>query len=140
MRPTLWLLPVSLLLLGCGSGSSYVPVSGVITLDGSPASGLNINTQPISTAAHPNPGSGSYGKTDAQGRYSLEVVEPITPGAIAGEHRVTITRIGSTEHRATDEMVREAYWPKRYADGSLRLTVPAEGTNGANFDLTSDGK
>ncbi|MCH8841119.1 MAG: hypothetical protein IH831_10720 [Planctomycetes bacterium] len=38
-----------------------------------------------------------------------------------------------------DEIVKPPQgppWPNRYGDGSLRLTVPPEGTTEANFDLT----
>ena len=46
-------------------------------------------TQPIATNS-PNPGPGSFGRTDAEGRFELELVKPAIRGAIIGEHRVMI--------------------------------------------------
>jgi len=128
--------------LGCGSKPNVVPVSGVVLLDGQPLVGASINTQPIATSDGANPGSGSFGKTDAEGRYTLELVDPPMPGAFIGEHRVTITQSDEVEYRPTDEMVVPTGppWPKRYGDGSQRLTVPPEGTTTADFELTLDGK
>gem|GEM_PF-970265 len=125
-------------MLGCGSKLEVAPVSGTVLLDGQPLAGASVNTQPISTSAKPNPGSGSFGKTDAQGHYSLEVVDPPIVGAMVGEHRVTITRGDKVLYRSSDLPVKSQNgpWPDRYSDGSLRLTVPPEGTTEANFELT----
>ncbi len=125
-------------LAGCGSSSNVVPVSGTILLDGEPLVGASINTQPISTTSNPELGSGSFGKTDPQGHYSLELVDPPIAGAVLGEHRVTITRGTEELYRSSDEPVDppDAPWPTRYSDGSQRLTVTPEGTDEADFELT----
>ncbi len=123
---------------GCGSGLKVAPVSGTILLDGKPLAGASINTQPIGTSSNSKPGSGSFGKTDAQGHYSLELVDPPVAGAVLGKHRVTITRDDGVPYSSSDEIVRPKGppWPARYSDGSLRLTVPSEGNTEANFELT----
>lgn len=126
---------------GCGSNSNVVPVSGIVLLDGQPLVGASVNTQPMASSGD-EPGSGSFGKTDADGRYTLELVDPPMAGACIGEHRVTITQQDGVEYRSTDELVVPTGppWPKQYSNGSLRLTVPPEGMTTADFELTLKGK
>jgi len=135
-----WMLAVmlSVMLSGCGAKPNVATVSGVIRLDGEPMVGASINTQPIANSSNVNPGSGSFGKTNNEGRYTLELVDPPRQGAWVGKHRVTITQADEVGYRSSDEMtVSEGpSWPTRYGDGSLRLTVPPEGMDSANFDLT----
>ena len=60
---------------GCGSSDlELAEVSGVVTLDGQPVAGAVVNTQPIPASAVPSPGPGSFGRTDEQGRFTLELV------------------------------------------------------------------
>jgi len=127
-----------LVLAGCGSSPNVVSVSGTVLLDGEPLVGASVNTQPISTTTNPEPGSGSFGKTNAEGHYSLELVDPPLAGAVLGEHRVTITRETEEVYRSSDEPVAppDIPWPTRYCDGSLRLTVTPGGTDEADFELT----
>ena len=137
-QPRLVLSLVSLLTLaGCDSHPKVASISGTILLDGKPLVGASVNTQPISTPSNPKPGPGSFGKTDTQGRYSLELVDPPVAGAVLGEHRVTITRVESQGDDEDESAVvsKGAPWPTRYSDGSLRLTVTKEGNDQANFDL-----
>ncbi|NOY43613.1 MAG: DUF4198 domain-containing protein [Planctomycetes bacterium] len=131
-----WVLAV--VLSGCGTKPNVVTVSGIVLLDGKPMVGASINTQPIATSSKVNPGSGSFGKTDNEGRYTLELVDPSMQGAWVGEHRVTITQASEVGYKSSDEMTISdgPPWPTRYGDGSLRLTVPPEGMDSANFDLT----
>ena len=144
---------ILLLSAGCGDGQLVAPVSGTVTLDGNPLAGATITTQPIAASGN-NPGSGSFGTTDEQGRFELELVKPAVKGAIIGEHRVMISQASAKEsstvvvkgedgvefhtddpnaHRAG---VGTSKWPTRFTDGSLHLTVPPEGKQDANFDLT----
>lgn len=127
---------------GCGSKPNVVAVSGVVLLDGQPLVGASVNTQPITSSSGENPGSGSFGKTDAEGHYTLELVDPPMAGACIGEHRITINQPDEVEYRSTDELVVPTGppWPVRYSNGSLRLTVPPEGTTTADFELTLGGK
>jgi hypothetical protein len=127
---------VLLLAAGC-SRSDIVPVSGRVTLDGKPLAGAVITFQPISDPnSDVRPASGSVGRTDAEGRYSLRLIEPECEGALAGPHIVTITtataRPGDDASRPQGEQA-----PKAWRDGSERFEVPAGGTTSADFDLQS---
>ena len=123
--------------VGCADEKPIALVSGVITFEGEPLVGASITTQPMATAGNSNPGSGSFGETDEQGRYSLELVEPAVQGAIVGTHRVIIVREQGEEDPTIDlpTVTVDRSWPTRFTDGSLRLEVPAEGTDKADFDL-----
>ena len=120
---------------GCDSGPKMAPVSGTVLLDGKPMVGASVNTQPIGTSE--NPGSGSFGKTDDQGHYSLELVNPPLPGAILGEHSVTITtKAPEEDFENDDDVVRVGpRLPARYSDGSERMTVTPGGIT-RDFDIT----
>jgi hypothetical protein len=145
---------IPLLVVGCDQGLTIAPVSGVITWEGRPLRGASITTQPIAQAGSQNPGPGSFGQTDEQGRFQLELVKPALKGAIIGEHRVMISR--AAEIDPTNQPRRSAdgaeywtddpnsnrqpagnMWPARFTDGSLRLQVPPEGTDQADFRLTA---
>src|SRR6478609_2067385 len=91
-----WALAV---LAGCGQGLPVAPASGVVLLDGAPLANVNVMTQPIATNS-PNPGPGSFSRTDAEGRFELELVKPAVRGAIIGEHRVMITLVGEVKTAA----------------------------------------
>ena len=84
--------------VGC-QGRSYdvAEVSGRVTLDGKPLADAQVMFQPVATSdKNTSPGPGSWGKTDSDGRYRLEIVEPAEPGAVVGTHRVTITTAART--------------------------------------------
>jgi hypothetical protein len=140
---------VLVLLAGCGQGLPVVPVSGVVLLDGSPLANASITTQPIGIKTL-NPGPGSFGRTDAEGRFELELVTPAIRGAIIGEHRVMIQPASSAQKSAapkivngikvfSDEPVKETAaekWPASFSDGSLRIQVPDKGTKEIRLELT----
>jgi hypothetical protein len=153
MRVPRFLGSVLLLCAGCGRSEPVAPVSGVITWEGKPLVDASITTQPIATDSQ-NPGSGSFGQTDGDGWFELELVKPAVKGAIVGEHRVMISRAagdveadqsrrsaGGVEYWTDDPNSNRQpagnKWPTRFTDGSLRLHVPPEGTDEANFNLTA---
>jgi len=136
---------------GCGQGLPVAPVSGTVTLEGKPLANATITTQPIGTDSR-NPGPGSFGRTDAQGRFELELVNPAIKGAIIGEHRVMISpsadeaaqpqRTAEGKLYWTDDprsraaaQGAEADWPSHFMDGSLKMRVPPEGNDNLRFDL-----
>ena len=129
LRCVLILLSGLVLVAGCGQGLPVVPASGVVLLDGAPLANVTVMTQPIATDS-PNPGPGSFGRTDAEGRFDLELVKPELRGAIIGDHRVMITPVGT----ATDK------WPGSFSDGSLRIQVPKEGTKELRVELSRGTK
>src|SRR5688572_14696609 len=94
MRCVWMLLWMLVALAGCGQGLPVAPASGVVLLDSKPLANASITTQPIATDS-PNPGPGSFGRTDAEGRFELELVNPAMRGAIIGEHRVLIRPAGA---------------------------------------------
>jgi hypothetical protein len=124
----------ALLIAGCSpTPKGIAPVSGRVRLAGKPLAGAVITFQPVRATATADSVGGSFGHTDAEGRFSLRLVEPDVPGAAVGRHTITITTaaIGpSDESRPSGERV-----PVSWRDGSQTFDVPAEGTNAANFDL-----
>lgn len=136
--PMCWCV-FALLAAGCGPDQQVAPVSGVITLDGVPLEGARINTQPLAQADDTSPGVGSFGVTDADGRYSLELVTPPTPGAVVGEHVVRIKKqqLRYVEGREDAPIAQRSVLPAEAIDGSLRLTVPPAGLDDGDFDLRS---
>jgi hypothetical protein len=130
----------AILAAGCGPGYGTAPVSGRITLDGQPLAGASVTFQPMAKDGISSTlGMGSYGATDAEGRYSLKLIESDAPGAAVGAHRVQVSlpveNAGSdaSSGRASDKV------PSRYrgVDSELIFTVPDDGTSEANFDLQS---
>jgi hypothetical protein len=110
-----------------------VPVSGTVTLDDEPLADALVSFQPIGATTSSEPGPGSFGRTDEEGRYTLQIVEPDQPGAVVGPHRVlisTATSGGGDGDRTVGERV-----PRRYRDGKLQFTVPDGGTSEADFEL-----
>jgi hypothetical protein len=149
MRRGLMLLWMFVAMAGCGEGFPVAPASGIVLLDGSPLANASITTQPIATNSL-NPGPGSFGRTDAEGRFDLELVKPAIRGAIIGEHRLMIRPVSAAPKSAppkivdgvkvfSDEPLKEnatEKWPANFYDGSLRIQVPKEGTKEIRVDLT----
>ena len=120
----------------CGCNGDIVPVSGKVTLDGEPLAGAVINFQPIrDSSAEPPAATGSVGHTDAQGQYVLRLVDPDQTGALVGEHTVTIST--ATASGVEGEPPQGERAPEAWRDGSQRYTVPASGTDTANFALVT---
>jgi hypothetical protein len=123
-------------LAGCqGTTADIVPVSGRVTLGGQPLAGAVVTFQPVREVGGPPPKhAGSVGKTDAEGRYELRLIERDAPGACVGKHRVTITTAkapeGNDAQLASGERV-----PLAWRDGSKTLEVPPEGTTKADFEI-----
>jgi len=126
---------------GCGGERFPVaPVSGKVTLDGEPLAGARIGFEPRRQGESPNAGPGSYGKTDAQGRYELTTLDGRS-GAVVGTHDVWIRTYQAKADRASGEPVPavEERVPARYNENSiLTFEVPPEGTDAADFELSSD--
>ena len=98
-----------------------------------------INTQPVGTTENPTPGPGSFGHTDASGRFTLELQSEPTKGAVPGEHRVFITPRGFSDDPTSDEVSREdrITLPAEYFDGTLTITIPDEGDEAIVLELES---
>ncbi len=131
---------------GCGSGGRYVPVSGVVTLNGKPYDKAAVSFQPIGTQENPNPGRGSSAYTDENGRFSL--ISDKNRGAVVGKHLVRITTrssapapagepgLGSSDSapaaKQGDPIPLEWNWQSQ-----KEFEVPPGGTDKANFDIVT---
>jgi hypothetical protein len=143
------LAALALFAAGCGGGKvSYAPVSGRVTMDGKPLANVHVQYQPMASEGNNNPGPGSYGATDADGRYTLKISSQQVQGdgAVIGKHRVSIGTILEGEGKIpTDRslgsedgtpLAGKEIIPERYNQNStLTMDVPAGGRTDANFDL-----
>jgi hypothetical protein len=133
-------LRASIRLAGCltlffftGCHGDIAPVSGRVTLNGQPLKEAVVTFQPHGDRDSRRPAAtGSVGHTDSQGRYTLRLIKPDRPGAVIGEHTVTI----STATGGSDNVPAKGQrLPRAWRDGSKRFTVPAGGTAEANFEI-----
>ena len=128
------------LLVGCG-GSEFpvAPVSGTITLDGQPLADARIGFEPRQIGSNPLSGPGSYAKTDAQGHYVLKTLDG-QRGAVVTTHDVWIRTSVAPAQRGLEvfEPAAEQIPPRYNDETTLSFPVPAEGTDQANFALTTE--
>lgn len=137
------MLPVlacsAVLLAGCG-GETYplAPVAGTVKLKGKPLADARVGFEPIRKGERLNAGPGSYGKTDANGRFELTSLDG-DPGAVVGMHRVWITTHQAEEgpYGSIVTVVEEKLPPKYNVETELTFEVKEGGTDAANFDLSS---
>ncbi len=138
--PIVALLGLVCLASGCGGGDSYkvAPVSGTLTVDGKPVAGIVVTFQPAAVSGH-NPGPGSTGKTDENGKFTLLfATKERKPGAAVGKHRVTFATWAEEQGDVTPrgggakELV-----PRKYLGQPMEFEVKAGGTDKADFPLTS---
>ena len=124
--------------VGCGS-SKIAPVSGRVTMGDKPLVNATVIFQPISDEK--NPGPGSQGKTDREGRFTLQTMTGNQKGAIIGKHRIMITAYeGDTDEIPSSGSDNKVFAKRIVADeynanSKLTFDVPAGGTTEANFDL-----
>jgi hypothetical protein len=146
MRRLAFILGIFTCCAGCGSGGG-VDVSGIVTLDGQPLPGVHLTfDQP---ELPPNKNIGYVGQTDAEGRYTLRPIMGDGSGVPPGKYRVSLTTAVADPsapppprpagRRATiyDESPKPP--PEKVPPTSRvqEFTVPADGTEEANFDLKS---
>jgi hypothetical protein len=144
LRRITLLAVLATLAAGCSKKPYDVaPVSGQVTLDGQPVPRVSVMFQPVATPGNYNPGPGSYGITDENGRYTLKLIGKETPGAVIGKHKVRFdpyTDPGNTKIDRPQPRPKTAIQiPIKYnrQDALLEFDVPASGTDSANFPLTS---
>lgn len=139
MRYLPGMVVLSLFAAGCGSGDpyTYAPVSGRVTLNNKPLADATVSFLPVA-AGTSTPGTGSSAITDADGRFTLEVVGKKIKGAVVGMHKVRIDLPREPEKNPTDDRPRKVkHLPAKYSgkDTKLEFEVPAGGSDAANFDL-----
>ncbi len=85
MLLTRWIVCASLAacLVGCGNGQSVVEVTGTVTLDGKPLELVQVEFWPTN-------GPRSVGKTNAEGKFTLELDDGSKSGAVPGKHKVAL--------------------------------------------------
>jgi hypothetical protein len=148
MRRALALLPLALVLCGCGGDKpKFVPVAGRVIVDGKPVANLMVTFQPVGAKEGHDPGPGSAGVTDANGRYTLKVSSQqfSGDGAVVGKHKVRIGTVLPGEGKPTDPEVgspdgeplagKELIPPRYNQDTTLSFDVPEAGTDKADFEL-----
>ena len=141
------------LAIGCQrSEFAIAPVSGQVTLDGEPLAGVHVLFQPRAKEKKTlRAGPGSTGTTDREGRYELTTVEPTFSGAVVGEHIVRLSTNKSSMLPPSElaELSEDPFGPRipspsdlelppEWKDGSKRYEVPPEGTDQANFTITTE--
>jgi hypothetical protein len=136
MRLRFLLVGSLLVAAGCG-GPKFVPVSGRVTLGNRPIARAKVLFQPLSGEL--NPGPGSQGETDSDGRFTLQSMTGDRKGALVGKHKVSITAYegdGDIPSSGSDMPFRKRIIPDEYnVKSKLIFEVPAGGTSEANFDL-----
>ena len=134
---------------GCGEKSNYAPVSGVVKLNGKPYPKAVVLFQPVGGKDNPNPGRGSMGVTDENGRFVLKSDDGTT-GAVVGTHQVKIRtegpemvgydpEVGSPDDAPGPEKGKPDPIPPDWRSLSDKHTfeVPPGGTDQANFEITN---
>jgi hypothetical protein len=132
---------------GCGTSDGLVDVSGVVTLDGQPMSGVHVLfDQP---ELGPRENKGYVGQTDTTGRYTLRPMLEEGSGVAPGTYRVSLTTaVTDPSAPAPKPKPGQLFYPEEaplppervppaYRGGKLSLTVTEDGTDQANFDLKS---
>jgi len=142
-RGSVRIAALSLLLAGCSSEYQVASVSGRVTVDGKPVERAAVMFQPVAPPGNPNPGPGSYGISDADGRYTLKLIGKESAGAVVGKHKVRIENYTDpgdpTDDRPRPRAKPAIPIPSKYnrIDSLLEFDVPSKGTEQADFDLKS---
>jgi len=147
-RRCLWVVAGALAMSAAGcdvSGPKYVPVSGVVTVDGKPYDKAVVAFLPKSSAANPNPGHSSAGETDANGRFFLKTHD-LKNGAVIGKHLAKLqTRTDAPQFDSTTGSQDSAQSKTKVdpipaewnALSEREFDVPSTGTDKANFDIVT---
>jgi hypothetical protein len=100
------MLLVPFALVGCGSSDlpNTVPVTGTVTMDGTPVDGATVNFLSEQGSIV------SGGTTDASGKFSLTttVGSQSVPGAVVGSHGVAVVKTESSGQEMADPNDLEA--------------------------------
>ena len=157
-NPTIVLLSIAILsFAGCGD-SSIAPVSGKVTVAGTPVEGIRLVFSPTLADGENDPGPWSSALTNAAGEYSLETRYKDS-GAVVGKHTVSFVyddignidtfkelrreakqegdqvALAAAEKDIADYVARQKTRPKSSGDYTETFDVPVGGTKEANFDL-----
>ncbi len=136
----------ALLVSGCFSKSlSIVPVSGQVTLDGKPLPDCVVRFSLLAPPAD-MVNTASMGRTDSDGRFSLETVERSPrKGGPVGECVVVVLYnpippdgMASEIYSETEEYrIKSPNLPESAEGGTIRINVPKSGLNDVSIELLS---
>ena len=122
MRPIFAAACLTLAFTGCNSANlpDTGEVSGTITIDGKPATGIRVRFTPV------GPGRPSSGESDAAGHYSL-VYSANGTGALIGKHIATIfpTEPSADVPEPGKVKMSASVIPKKYATIEKEVEVKA---------------
>jgi hypothetical protein len=134
-----WLLGCAgLLALGCGS-NKFAPVSGKVTRNGRPLPNVTVSFQPIAEQGTITAGTGSIGKTNENGEFTLKAATGES-GAWVGKHRVILSILSpktgeGDERRRGGPQLEDQIPPEWNQNSQKTFDVPAGGTDQANFEV-----
>ena len=151
------ILTIACVCMGCG-GANYSAVSGTVTYDGEPVANIQLVFSPVSDSTAEGPPF-SIAVTDDTGAFSLKTRDG-KPGAAVGLHKVgfawqdiksyTVRALETQLSESKDDPELTAELKAKIADAEKKLasrstlkpdlqiefTVPEDGTDSANFELT----
>lgn len=121
---------------------TIVKAEGIVTLDGTPVENATISFISEKTDYH------AVGNTNAQGKFAMRVARSEYNGKIGacpGDYKVEISKstIGGqqgTESTGETQVTLRNDLPTKYASigsSDLKVTVPKEGSDKLNFELTA---
>lgn len=139
-----WLLVVPIAFVGCGGGDmpTTVPVTGTVTLDGTPVDGATVNLMSDTDNRL------ASGKTDASGKFTLQTIigSQTAPGAVVGGHGVAVLKSESGGQKTEDPkamMEQMTTNPAITSDFKPKYIIPAKYNNptmsGIRVEVTQDG-
>ncbi|MEQ1826163.1 MAG: hypothetical protein ABL921_09455 [Pirellula sp.] len=114
-------------------------MEGTITLDDKPLPDIRVQFQPQATGDE-SPLVGSYGLTDAQGKFTLKLSDSNLEGALIGKHVVTLSDKKSEDPQDSDAgvaKVPKSRIPAKHLKEQLTYEVKSGTKNDAVFPLTS---
>lgn len=136
----LFLLLLTLTLAGCESGAPTAKVEGIVTLDGKPLADIRVLFQPENKSSE-SAGIGSFGLTDAEGKFTLKLSDSQSEGAVVGNHTVTLADKLSEDPKDSDAggtgTTPKSRIPLKYAKDPPKFEVKSGTTNQAKIELTS---
>jgi hypothetical protein len=123
---------ITLAASGCSQGDlpELGEVSGTVTMDGQPLSGVWVGFAPTE-------GRSSMALTDAQGHYELIYLDG-APGAKIGTHKVAITTPQEDEFGGQVKNWKERV-PAAYNSKTILTADVKAGSNTIDFPLTKNG-
>lgn len=124
----LWLSMLVVAFVGCGGGGPAVePVTGTITVDGSPVAGVKVTL----VSADSSEAMGLTGITDEAGKFSIFAAGGYE-GAPAGKYKVLLSPPRPEVDYSSGGPPRETTFPPRYSNPDSGEITQVEVGSGAN--------